>query len=268
MMMQKSIGIFDSGVGGLTVVKELINKLPGENIVYFGDTAHVPYGSKSPDTVTRLSFQNTKFLLTQNIKILVVACNTASSFALSKLRKYFPQLPIIGVIEPGVKAATRSTKNRRIGVIGTRGTIRSRAYQRAIGEFDSAIQVFSKACPLFVPLVEENWIQKDVTYSIAREYLSPLCRKGIDTLILGCTHYPLLKEVLKEVAGTRVRLIDSAQSTAEEVERVLKSSRIKADTLRKGNYSFFVSDISTSFVKIGERFLDRKINNIKKIALE
>jgi len=251
------IGIFDSGLGGLTVVKEIIKKLPSENIVYFGDTARVPYGSKSKETVTRFSIENTEFLLRLKAKLIVVACNTSSSLSLNSLRARF-NVPVIGVISPGVKKAIGVTKNNRIGVIGTRATVASNAYAKELNRQGGANRCLAQSCPLFVPLVEERWINDKVTYMVARKYLNPLLKKRIDTLILGCTHYPLLKSVIKKVVGRSVRLIDSAEEVAKEAKALLEKKGLLRE--RKGaRHSFFVSDEPMNFKIIGERFLGRKI---------
>jgi len=199
-MNNRPIGIFDSGVGGLTVMAEIMKILPGEEIVYFGDTAHVPYGSKSPEVVTSFSLDIAAFLLKQKVKLIVVACNTASAFALPTLEKKL-KIPVIGVIEAGSSAAIRASRSGRIGIIGTEGTIRSSSYPRAIGSLDRSAKIFSKPCPLFVPLVEEGWLNHSVTIAVAGEYLRPLVAKKIDVLVLGCTHYPLIKRVLKKLRG-------------------------------------------------------------------
>ena len=205
-LKEKPIGVFDSGIGGLTVVKHLSAVLPNEHIVYFGDTARVPYGSKSNSTVIEYSIQDTNFLLHKNVKIVVVACNTASSIAISELQNKF-SVPVIGVIIPGAQMAVNETVNRRIGVIGTRATIGNQAYSKAIKKIDKDIQVFEKACPLFVPLAEEGWTHHRATHEIAEEYLKELKEKEIDTLVLGCTHYPILSDVIQEVIGSRVTLL-------------------------------------------------------------
>ena len=214
------IGVFDSGIGGLTVLKEIIRTLPEEATLYLGDTARLPYGTKSEETVVKYAIENTRFLLKYNIKLLVVACNTASAVSLSELRKQF-SIPIIGVIEAGARAASRATKNGKVGIIGTETTISSGAYTKAIREINADIDTFGQACPLFVPLVEEGWINDDVTHAVAERYLGILKDKGIDTLVLGCTHYPLLKGIIQKVMGNGVRLIDSAEETANEVKEVL-----------------------------------------------
>ncbi len=254
MTMQKAIGIFDSGIGGLTVLRELVAALPREHTIYLGDTARVPYGIRSAQTVTRYCFENTHFLLSQEIKMLVVACNTASAISLEAIKREFP-LPVIGVLEPGARAAVAVTRSRRIGVIGTEATIASGAYERAIKHLDPAVEVRSLACPLFVPLVEEGWFENDAAELIASKYLAPLAGEGIDTLVLGCTHYPLLKGVIGNILGAGITLIDSATETAREVADVLAklnwSRTDAAATVRR----YFVTDTPARFEKIGKLFL-------------
>jgi len=266
-MVESPIGIFDSGVGGLTVVSELFRILPREDIIYFGDTAHLPYGSKSKEAVTRFSLDIVNFLKAQKVKIIIVACNTASSFALSRLREKI-DLPVIGVIEPGAQAAIYTTRNFKIGIIGTEGTIKSRAFEEALKKINRNVKVFSQACPLFVPLVEEGWLDEPETSQIAEKYLSPLKDKGIDTLILGCTHYPLLKELLSRIMGQGVSLIDTAEATAKAVKKSLGEKNL----LRKGNhksvYKFFVSDDPEKFLQLGIRFLGKGIDKAERVDLE
>ena len=251
--MHKAIGIFDSGIGGLTVLKEIVAKLPHENIIYLGDTARVPYGIRSPETVTRYSFENTQFLLSQEIKMLVVACNTASAISLEAVKKEFP-LPVIGVLEPGARAAVASTKTRKVGVIGTEATIGSGAYEKAIKKLDPNVEVHSLACPLFVPLVEEGWTDNDVAALVAEKYLAPLRGTGIDTLVLGCTHYPLLKAVISGAVDPGITLIDSATETSREVAGVL--DKLKWHGQGEGNRKYYVTDTPARFEKIGKFFLD------------
>jgi len=215
------IGVFDSGVGGLTVAREIMRNLPNERIVYFGDTARVPYGSKSKDTVIRYSRQIIRFLRTQDVKAIVIACNTASALALEEVEKEL-DIPIIGVVKPGAKVAAASTRNGRIGVIGTESTVNSHMYSQLICSYQKDIQVYGKACPLFVPLVEEGWLGDPVTEQVAKRYLDELLPKGIDTLILGCTHYPLLRPLIERLAGERVRLVDPAYETAHELGLLLE----------------------------------------------
>lgn len=253
--MQKAIGIFDSGIGGLTVLKELAAKLPDEDLIYLGDTARVPYGIRSAETVTRYSFENTRFLLSQEIKLLVVACNTASAISLEAVKREFP-LPIIGVLDPGARAAVAATKTRKVGVIGTEATIGSGAYEKAIKRLAPEVEVHSLACPLFVPLVEEGWINNDVTSLVAEKYLAPLKGRVIDTLVLGCTHYPLLKEIISRVIGSGITLIDSATETAKEVADVLEKLKWKGDGHGAGTRRYYVTDTPTRFEKIGKLFLE------------
>jgi glutamate racemase len=252
--MQKAIGIFDSGIGGLTVLKEIVAKLPEENIIYLGDTARVPYGIRSPETVTRYCFENTDFLLAQEIKMLVVACNTASAISLEAVKKEFP-LPVIGVLEPGARAAAASTKTRKVGVIGTEATIGSGAYEKAITQIAPDIKVHSLSCPLFVPLAEEGWTDNDVVQLVAEKYLAPLRGEGIDTLVLGCTHYPLLKTVISKAVGPEIILIDSAMETAKEVVDVLEKLRWRGNGRGEGIRKFYVTDSPSRFEKIGKWFL-------------
>jgi glutamate racemase len=250
--MQKAIGIFDSGIGGLTVLKEIVAKLPHENIIYLGDKARVPYGIRSPETVTRYSFENTQFLLSQEIKMLVVACNTASAISLEAVKKEFP-LPVIGVLEPGARAAVASTKTGKVGVIGTEATIGSGAYEKAIKKLAPTVEVHSMACPLFVPLVEEGWTDNDVAALVAEKYLAPLRGAGIDTLVLGCTHYPLLKAVISRAIGPGITLIDSATETSQEVAGVLE--KLKWRGRGEGTRKYYVTDTPARFEKIGKLFL-------------
>jgi glutamate racemase len=263
----KPIGVFDSGIGGLTVVKRFAANLPNENIVYFGDTARVPYGSKSNSTVIEYSVQNTEFLLSKDVKAIVVACNTASSVAISALKEKF-DLPIIGMIEPGAEMAVRKTKNRKIGVIGTRSTINNKAYSKEIKRIDPKAEVFEKACPLFVPLAEEGWTDHQATIEIAEEYLSELRDLNIDTLVLGCTHYPILSNIIQTVMGESVTLIDSGIASAEVIKSELGKINLKNESSEKGQSEFYVSDIPTTFKSVAELFLGRQIPDVHKVDLE
>lgn len=263
MSDRRPIGIFDSGVGGLTVVQQIQEMLPEENIVYFGDTARVPYGTKSKETITKFSVENVEFLMEKDVKLVVVACNTASSLSLDFLKRCF-RVPIIGVIEPGAKGAVRSTRNRHVGVIGTNATISSGSYEKAIRKIDPRISVASRSCPLFVPLVEEGWLKGSVTRDIASIYLAPLRSMKIDTLIMGCTHYPLLLKVIQGVLGHKVVLIDSAKEVAKEAKLILDSTGLLNSSGGKGRHSFFVSDEPSRFVSVAERFLKRKISCVKR----
>ncbi|MEJ2613906.1 MAG: glutamate racemase [Ignavibacteriaceae bacterium] len=264
---EKPIGVFDSGIGGLTVVKRLASTLPSEDIVYFGDTARVPYGSKSNSTVIEYSFQDTKFLLGKSVKAVVVACNTASSIAIEELKKNF-DLPIIGMINPGAKLAISSTKNGKIGVIGTRATISNKAYSSEIKRIDSSMTVFEKACPLFVPLAEEGWINHKATYEIAEEYLQELRDLKIDTLVLGCTHYPILSEVIQKVIGDNVTLIDSGVASAGIIKEELERTNLYTGRNTNGNHDFYVSDIPVKFKEVAELFLGRPVTEVHKVDLE
>jgi len=264
---QKPIGVFDSGIGGLTVVKRLASTLPNENIIYFGDTARVPYGSKSNSTVIEYSIQNTKFLLQKNIKALVVACNTASSIAIPDLKKIF-DIPIIGMIEPGSRMALRKTQNKKIGVIGTRATISNLAYSKEIKKMNNKAEVFEKPCPLFVPLAEEGWIKHKATYEIAEEYLKELREDGIDTLVLGCTHYPILSEVIQKVIGSKVALIDSGVASSELIKMELEKFDLLSDSGTIGGQEYYVSDIPAKFKEVAELFLGREIDHVHKVDLE
>jgi glutamate racemase len=262
----RGIGVFDSGVGGLTVVKEIFRILPYEEMVYFGDTARCPYGPRSKRIVQEFSIQNVNFLLTLGVKLAVIACNTSSAFALNRLKRDF-DLPLIGVIEPGARAAVNSTRNGRVGVIGTQGTIASHSYKKAIGKIDKAISILSYACPLFVSLAEEGFLDKKATHLIAQDYLRPLKKDKIDTLILGCTHYPLLKKVITRVMGDGVTLIDSAEETAKELKEYLEEKELLRKSFKSPVHRFFVSDQPKKFIQIGERFLGRKIKNAKMIDI-
>jgi glutamate racemase len=259
--------VYSIPASAATVVKELFKLLPHEDIVYFGDTARVPYGVKSRETIIKFSLENTLFLLQKNVKMIVVACNTSSSLALPVIRQHF-KIPIIGVILPGAKEAVYATKNGRIGVIGTRATINSGAYEQEIKRLDSKIKVFSQACPMFVPIVEENWVDDDIALHVAHKYLAPLKRKNIDTLILGCTHYPLLKSKIQAIMGRSVRLIDSAQQVAQEVRQVLiQEGILNKDTKNRSTREYFVSDEVAIFANVASRFLGEKLKNIKKAGV-
>jgi len=261
--MKKPIGVFDSGVGGLTVVKELIRQLPAEDIIYFGDTARVPYGIKSKETVIRFSIEDTLFLLKQDVKLICVACNTVSSFALPVIRNHF-KVPMIGVINPGAREAVYATRNKRIGVIGTRGTVKSQTYENEIKQMDPNVSVTAVACPLFVPFVEEGWLEGDVVLNVAKTYLKPLKDARVDTVILGCTHYPLLKPIIRKVMGENVTLIDSAKQVAIEVKKILASEGL-LNTGRGGKHKFCVSDNPEWFSGLAKRFLGEDIKNVTKV---
>lgn len=257
------MGVFDSGIGGLTVVKSLMKRLPNENIVYFGDTARVPYGPKSPQVVKQYAAQDTDFLMTHNVKMIVVACNTVSSVALEVVQRH-SRVPVVGVIVPGARAAVEKSEKKRIGVIGTVGTIASNAYTNAIRQFDPSATVISQACPLFVPLAEEGWTEHPATEMIAKEYLFPLKLQKIDTLVLGCTHYPILGSVISRVFEDKVQLIDSGEAAASDVEKILDEQMLRNQSKMKANVQFFVSDIPHKFTEIGERFLAQKLGRVRR----
>jgi glutamate racemase len=260
--MKKAIGIFDSGVGGLTVYKAIRATFPEEDLIYFGDTARVPYGPKSPNTIIEYSIQNSRFLLQQGIKTLIVACNTSSAVAIPALQQ-LTDIPIIGVIDPGAEQAARNTVNKRIGIIGTEGTVRSGAYTKAIQTLIPDAQVFSQACPLFVPIVEEGWQDHAIALSIAQEYLSPLKGHDIDTLVLGCTHYPLLRKVIQHVMGNSVTLVDSADAITAYLARLIPSD---SDGV-SGKDSFFVSDNEDKFARISQQILHDKFGTLARVRL-
>ena len=263
-MQQQAIGIFDSGVGGLTVCRELIRKLPKEQLLYLGDTARVPYGTKSPATVTQYALEAAEFLCQQGIKLLVVACNTASAVALPQLREAF-RVPVIGVLEPGAHAAVASGGSR-IGVVGTEGTINSGSYKQALLKLAPTAAVFSVACPLFVPLAEEGWSDHSVAHQVAGEYLGPLLAEKIDTLVLGCTHYPLLLGAIRAVVGPGVTLVDSAAATALEVVDLLESSGLAA-VGGSGGQRFFVTDVPTRFRRIDMGFLGDELQSVEQVHI-
>jgi glutamate racemase len=263
---EKPIGVFDSGIGGLTVLKEIKYHLPMENIIYFGDTARVPYGIKSAETVTRFSHEVAGFLAGQDIKMLVVACNTASSVALTSLRDRL-DIPVVGVLMPGAYAAVRATRNGRVGIIGTEGTVNSGAYARLIKNIRPGTEVFARPCPLFVPMVEEGRLGGEIATLAAREYLAPLKAHDVDTLVLGCTHYPLLKPVIAEEMGPAVALIDSAHETAQEVDRVLNKKGLGNKSLAPSYVRCFVTDAPERFKAVGERFLGYEIPGVEKALL-
>jgi glutamate racemase len=261
------IGIFDSGIGGLTVVREVHRALPHEDVVYLGDTARVPYGTKSPETVTRFACEDAQFLVRKKVKAIVVACNTASAWALATLQSQF-RVPIFGVITPGAQAAWEKTRNRCIGVIATAATIRSRAYQVAIADFDEQAKVIACPCPLLVPLVEEGWLEHKVTQAVLQEYLLPLLREKVDTLILGCTHYPLLKSAIGRIAGRQVALVDSAECCARFItEHLGRAKLLNPQRDRKGRIHSYVTDDTEHFEKMADRFLGFPVEQAWKVEL-
>ncbi len=258
-----AIGIFDSGVGGLTVMHRVMEALPAENLIYLGDTGRYPYGNKSAETVTRYAIENAEFLLARKVKMLVVACNTMSAVALDSLRKRV-DVPVIGVIEPGARAAVDRTRNRRVGVIGTETTIASGLYTRALRALAPDLEIFTRACPLFVPLAEEGWTDNEIARATVAAYLESIKASGIDTLILGCTHYPLLKKAIARFLGRRVRLVDSAEETAREVSDKLAGMGLRRKS-GKGSTSFFVTDVPDRFVKVGRSFLGERVESAVRI---
>ncbi len=261
------VGVFDSGIGGLTVVREIERQLPHERIIYFGDTARVPYGPKSPETVQRYSREISDWLVGEGVKVIVVACNTATAHALPLLRGYLT-VPVIGVVEPGARAAMRATRSRVVGVIGTAGTIASGAYERAIHGIEPSARVVARACPLFVPLVEEGWTDREATRLIAREYLQPLADAQVDTIVLGCTHYPLLAPLLAGLVRPGVRLIDSAAETAAETRRTLIDRDLVAPhTIGTPAHRFVASDDPDHFLRVSQRFLGSAIDRVEKVTL-
>ena len=269
MQKEAPIGVFDSGIGGLTVAREIMRNLPSEKIVYFGDTARLPYGNKSKETIIRFSRQIIRFLISQDVKAIVVACNTASAFALDTMKKEF-DIPIIGVIEAGAEVAASVTQNHRIGVIGTLGTIGSGIHAEYLKKLDPRIEVVGKACPLFVPLAEEGWLNDPLTEAVAHRYLDGLKEKDIDTLILGCTHYPLLRSLIGRVMGEHVRLVNPAYETALELKTLLDSMDLLSTSAGEEEfpYRFFVSDLADEFKKFANSILPYDVEMTQKINLE
>lgn len=256
-----AIGIFDSGVGGLTVMQQLMRILPHERLIYFGDTARIPYGNKSSQTIVRYSIENTIFLLEKNIKLLVVACNTASAFALNKLRQLF-NLPIIGVIEAGAEKAIAATRNQHIAVLGTKGTIQSGVYQATIRKQAPQAIILPIACPLFVPLVEEQWLHHPAAQLIVQEYLRPLHAQKVDTVLLGCTHYPLLSSLIQQEVGEEVTLVDSASTCAYQAAQLLKQHQLLSPILQ-GRHQYYVSDDPGKFRSLAEHLFGYSLENVE-----
>ena len=263
-MNQKAIGVFDSGIGGLTVYQALKLKMPGEKVVYLGDTARLPYGSKSAETIIRYSEENVSFLMKKKVKIIVIACNSSSSYALPHLQDKL-DIPVIGVINPGAEAAV-SGHSKKIGIIGTTATINSGAYEKSISDLNPDMDIVSKACPLFVPLVEEGWLDHQVTRLVIGEYLLPLKKQGVEKLVLGCTHYPVLKKAISGVIGKEIELIDSARTTAEKVCSILSSLGWLRHTGKPTDDEFYATDFPERFQKIGEIFLKRKIVKVQAVS--
>ncbi|MDD5217773.1 MAG: glutamate racemase [Candidatus Omnitrophica bacterium] len=261
-IQNRSIGVFDSGLGGLTVVKELRREMPHESIVYFGDIARLPYGIKSKEQILNFSIQNTLFLLKQKVKAIVVACNSSSSAAYHFLRDHFG-IPIIDVIMPAVEAAACVTHTGRVGLIATHATVASQAYERSLRKINPNLRIFSRACSLFVPVVEEGWLEDPITEQIVRRYLGGLRHKNIDTLILGCTHYPMLKASIRKVLGPRVQLIDSARPSVKKLKSILIRQGLVSKSKRKGELRVFVSDMPRNFKQVGEKFLGEKLHKVQ-----
>jgi glutamate racemase len=262
-----AIGVFDSGVGGLTVLKALMERLPYESTVYLGDTARVPYGTKSGEVVTRYSLANARALMEFDLKLLVVACNTASAVALPALREALP-IPVVGVIGPGAQQAAATTRSGRVAVIGTPGTIASGAYQRVLAAERKELEVRTQACPLFVPLAEEGWVTGEIPRLVAQKYLPTSLLEGVDTLVLGCTHYPLLSNVIAEVVGPAVQLVDSATATAERVAEVLRERGLTQLERRTVERHYLVTDTPTRFLEVGARFLGHPLSGARQIDLK
>ncbi len=254
------IGVFDSGVGGLTVVKEIFKYLPEYQIIYFGDTARLPYGTKGAKFVQKYSAKITNWLLKKGAKIIIVACHTSSSWAADSLKKQFKKIPIFEIITPANKKALKNTRNRKIGIIGTTGTIKSEVYKKKLLDLNPSLKIYSKPCPLFVPLVEEGWFNRKETKEIAKIYLKPLKNKGIDTLILACTHYPLLKNIIKEITGTKIKIINPAEDLAKNLKLFLKNNpKLKSQLKRGKNHQFFFSDEPYNFEKMSKFCLGREV---------
>ena len=263
-MSTKPIGVFDSGLGGLTVVREIRRQLPGESIVYFGDIARLPYGTKSIRQIQSFSLENAQFLLSWGVKALVIACNSSSSAAFSLLKRRF-LIPIVSVIEPAVEEALQKTQNRRIGVIGTVATIESRVYEKALRERNPEVKIYTQSCPLFVSLVEEGWLNGGVTERVIEKYLTPLVTKKIDTLILGCTHYPILAQQIRSFLGSGVQLIDSAGPTVRRLKAFLGQKEILNEQPRQARFQVFTSDLPRNFLSVGEQFLGEKLPRVKVV---
>lgn len=259
------IGVFDSGIGGLSVVRHILCELPDEGVLYFGDSARVPYGTKSAQTVIRFSMENTRFLLHKGVKFLVVACNTSSAVALPELSRSF-DIPIVGMIEPAVRQALRMTQKGTIGVIGTRATIASEAYTIALRSIEPSVKVISQACPLLVPLAEEGWVSGDVPERVLKEYLEPVMDKGMDVLILGCTHYPLLKETIRKVIGPDVAIVESGEAAVVEMsDRLRESGLLRPAAASPPDCHYYVSDIPLKFKEVGERFLGCPLGSVMPV---
>lgn len=264
----KAIGVFDSGLGGLTVLKEILKLLPNENTIYFGDSGRTPYGSKSAETVRRYARQNTRFLQSQGVKMIVVACNTASAQAYDAVSE-IAGVPVVEVISPGAQAAVVKSRNQRIGVIGTKGTVQSGVYAQALSRCSGRpLHISQQACPLFVGLAEEGWWDNDIVRSIASVYLEPIRKDRVDTLVLGCTHYPLLSSAISVVMGSQVELINAGRSVAEQVAQILKKENIENKQSTPGWHKYFTSDSASHFQQLGSSFLEQKIMAAGHVEIE
>lgn len=261
-----AIGVFDSGLGGLSVVKELRKVLPHEDIIYFGDTARLPYGSKSPETIRKFSKENTKFLLDRGVKAIIVACHSASSVALPELEREF-SLPIIGVLYPAASAAVKKTRNRKIGVIGTTLTIEAGTYEKIIKSLDPKIEIIAKPAPLLVPLVEEGWVKSPITLQVLKIYLEPLLKEKIDTLLLGCTHYPLLKPAIRKIIKEQVNLVDASLETAVSTQKLLSEQNLLNPQKSQGKLKFYFSDLSPQLYLVAQRFLGFELKEVNRASL-
>lgn len=267
-MDNRPIAVFDSGIGGLTILKEITEQLPGEDIIYLGDTARIPYGTKSKEVVTRYTLECFRYLKSRDVKAIVIGCNTASAFALEDAREEFPGIPIIGVIEPGAEGAVKSTKNNTIGVIGTEGTINSNAYQTHLRKLKPTLEIIGISCPLYVQIVEEGWENSDVAYLTTKEYLLELKEHNIDTLVLGCTHYPALRYTLNKFLGDSVNLVNPAYETAKVTKNILKERHLLNEKIDCGFCEYLVTDDPEKFKRVGGNVIRKQIETVRKIDIE
>lgn len=265
--MDRPIGVFDSGVGGLTVARQIYRHLPNESVVYFGDTARIPYGSKSLSTLRRFAHDGASFLISQDVKALVVACNTIASVCLDELQQVL-DIPVVGVVEPAARAAVAASQSKRIGLIGTRATIESDVYPRAIKKLDPEAKVFVAACPLFVPLIEEGWVDNEVTYQVITRYLSEMRQLSPDVLLLGCSHYPLMAPAIQRWMGEGVTLVESGEATVAELARMLADIGMLRSSPQPPTRRFFVSDLSTNFKNVAAAYLDGRLGDVEEIEVE
>lgn len=268
-MDNRAIGVFDSGLGGLTVFKEIVEQLSGESVIYFGDSGRTPYGTKSSETVIKYTLQNIRFLMSLNIKMIVIACNTMSAHGYEIAKKNV-DMPILEVIGAGAAAGVAETRNKKLGIIGTTATINSGAYQKAVNKLDNNIEIYQRACPLFVPLVEEGreWWEGGIALQIAEKYLLPLKETGVDTLVLGCTHYPLLKTTISEVMGDEVKLVSSAMEVTRVVKKTIEDHNMQRDIRLKPVYRYYTSDSVEKFEALCSIILGRTVNSAEKVDIE